>query len=331
MTRRKKIRLSIFGAIITILIVFSYELICGKLFSFTPIILGFTKYELPHTNIYIQNGAMYSDFTKIDTLIPIVEDFHELNFLYKPKIFIFSDSISFIHKSLSKARFCVYPNGRLFISPWALIEDNEGKISLEIYLRHELSHSLIDQHSGLINAYYYPQWLMEGIAVYSSNQMGSSFYPNKNETFHYINQGNFLPPLDFKTKYEDTTKLNVKYRITFMYSEFACIVDYLIKTYGKENLIIFMKKLLKESDNNKVFKEVYNIEFSIVIQNFRKQLIEYKKINEKNKQLALTRGIKNCWFIGLFKDFSPLKLLCSLKGNRPQTVTKTYRRSLYTI
>lgn len=279
MTRKKKIRILIIGLLVTIFSVLAYELLWGKLFSFSPIIIGFTKYELPHSSIYVQNGGDVSSLTRIDTLIPLVEDFHELKFSSKPKIFIFRDSIGFIRHSLSKARFCVYPNGRLFISPWALKEDKEDKISLEIYVRHELSHSLIDQNAGLINAFRYPQWLMEGIAVYSTNQMGTSFYPDKEETYGYMYQGNFLQPLDFKTKNEDKTKLNVEYRITFMYSEFACIVDYLIETYGKEKLLIFMKKLLIESDNDKVFKEVYNIEFSLVIQNFRNQVIEYEKNN----------------------------------------------------
>lgn len=281
MTRKKKIRTLILGLLVTIFSVLTYELLWGKLFPFSPVFIGFTKYELPHSSIYVQNGGDASDLTRMDTLIPIVEDFHELKFSYKPKIFIFRDSISFIRHSLSKARFCVYPNGRLFISPWAIKEDKEGKISLEIYVRHELSHSLIDQNAGLISALRYPQWLIEGIAVYSTNQMGTSFYPSKEETYRYIYQGNFLQPLDFKTKNEDKTKLNVEYRITFMYSEFACIVDYLIETYGKEKLLIFMKRLIKDSDNNKVFKEVYNIEFSQMILNFNNQVIEHEKNKRK--------------------------------------------------
>lgn len=274
MTRKKKIRILILGLLVAIFSVLTYELLCGKLFSFSPIIIGFTKYELPHSSIYVQNGGDVSNLTRIDTLIPLVEDFHELKFSYKPKIFIFRDSISFIRHSLSKARFCVYPNGRLFISPWAIKEDKEGKISLEIYVRHELSHSLIDQNAGLINAFRYPQWLLEGIAVYSTNQMGTSFYPSKEETYRFICQGNFLQPLDFKTKNEDKTKLNVEYRITFMYSEFACIVDYLVVTYGKEKLLTFMKKLLHDSDNDEVFKEVYEIEFSKMIQDFKNKVTE---------------------------------------------------------
>jgi len=277
MSKRRRFKKLIIGIVIALFSVFTYEFLWGKLFPFSPIIIGFTKYELPNSNIYVQNGSDLPNLTGIDTLIPKVEDFHELKFAYKPKIFIFQDSISFIRHSLSKARFCVYPNSRLFISPWALKEDKKGKISLEIYTRHELSHSLIDQNAGVINAFRYPQWLMEGIAVYSANQMGTSFYPGKEETYRYIYQGNFLQPLDFKTKNEDKTKLNVEYRITFMYSEFAYIVDYLIETYGKEKLLIFMRKMMKNSDNDTVFKEVYNLEFSQMILDFKNQVIKYEE------------------------------------------------------
>ncbi|MHC1738340.1 MAG: hypothetical protein AB9882_10050 [Ignavibacteriaceae bacterium] len=77
MTRKKIIRLTIFGVIVTILIVFSYELICGKLFPFPPNIIGFTHRDLPHTSIYLQSETDYSDFKKTDTLIPVVEDLHK--------------------------------------------------------------------------------------------------------------------------------------------------------------------------------------------------------------------------------------------------------------
>ena len=259
--------------------IITYELFCGKLFPFSPVIIGFTKHELSNTIIYVQKGSDYKDFQRLDTLIPAVEKFHEMKFVKKPEIMIFQDSLCFIHRSFSKARFSAYPSGRLLVSPWALREDQEGKISLEIYVRHELSHVLLMQYMSYLEAYRYPQWVLEGIAVYSTNQMGTSFYPDKKETFKAIAEGNFLPPLDFKTNKEDKVKLNVKYPIAFEYSEFACIVDYLIATYGKENFLIFVKKLIENSDNDRVFKEVYNIEFSIVITNFKKHVIENEKSN----------------------------------------------------
>lgn len=277
MTRRKKIKLSILGIILILMGILTYEFLFGRLFTFSPVIIGFTKHELTNTIIYVQNGADYTDFQRLNTLTPSIEKFHELKFKKKPEIFIFKDSLYFIRRSFSKARFSAYPSGRLLVSPWALKEDQQKTISLDIYVRHELSHVLLMQYMSYLEAYRSPQWLMEGIAVYSTNQMGTSFYPNKEETYRDIVEGNFLQPLDYKTDREDNVKLNVKYPIAFKYSEFACIVDYLVITNRKEKLLTFMKKLFENSDNNEVFKEVYNIEFPIFIQDFKKHVIESEK------------------------------------------------------
>jgi hypothetical protein len=269
-----KMKKIIIGIIIIIVGLIGYLYLFGKLFPFSPIIIGFTKHELTNTIIYIQKDADYNDFTKIDTLIPSIENFHDLKFNPKPAIFIFRDSLNFIRHSFSKARFSAYPTGRLIISPWAIKEDQQGKISLEIYVRHELSHVLLMQKMSYLKAYQYPKWLMEGIAVYSTNQMGTSFYPGKDETYHAIAQGNFLPPFDFKTNRENKVKLNVKYRITYMYSEFGCIVDYLVGNYGKARLLLYMKSLIKDNDHDKIFKQIYGVDFDKFLINFRQFVTE---------------------------------------------------------
>jgi hypothetical protein len=115
--------------IAVLLIIIAFLFLFGKLFPYSPIISGFAKHELNRVIIYIQKGAQYDDYSKFDTLIPTVEKFHELQFVRKPELFIFQDSIKYIHHSPSKARFCAFSSGRLFISPWALREAQEGKIS----------------------------------------------------------------------------------------------------------------------------------------------------------------------------------------------------------
>ena len=255
--------------------IITYLFLLGKLFPFSPVIIGFEKHELPNTIVYIQKGMPSNNYGKIDTLIPAVEKFHDLKFLKKPKIFLFSDSMSYIHRSLSKARFCAYRNNRIFASPWALKESQSGKISLEIYLTHELSHSLIHQQLGL-NAIRYPQWLLEGIAVYSSNQMGTSSYPSKEETYRFIQAGNFMPPDYFRTKKEKDIKLdfdNLENRATFMYSQFACIVDYLITIYGKDKFLIYMKSLTKNNGHNNIFKQVFGIDFDEFLIDFKEYVM----------------------------------------------------------
>lgn len=270
MTRKKKITL--IGVLVLIGLMI-YLFLFGKLFPYSPIIIGFDKHELTNTIIYSQNGVSFDDYERIDTLIPSIEKFHELVYLTKPKIFLFSDSISYLRHSPSRARFCVFYNSRLFVTPWALKEAQNEKISLGIYLTHELSHSLLHQHSGLINASKYPKWLLEGIAVYSSNQMGTSFYPSKNETYQLIQSGNFMPPDYFKTKNEDKIKLDAENRIPFMYSEFACIIDYLIIQFGKEKFLIYIKKLTKDNDHDIIFRENYGIDFKQILIDFKEHVI----------------------------------------------------------
>jgi hypothetical protein len=273
MTIKKKIQLTLLTLLIIAAGALLYLFLWGKLFTYSPIFIGFSKHELPRTVIYVQNGANFNDYNKLDSFIPMVEDFHQLKFLKKPKIFIFLDKESYLHRTISKARFNAYPNGSLVISPWALKEAEEGKISLEIYLRHELSHTLLYQNMGTLAAYiYYPQWLMEGIAVYSTNQMGTSWYPSKEMTYGFIKQGNFMPPNYFKTNKEDSVKLNVPYRIAFIYSEFGCIVDYLITTGGKEKFLIYMKTLSHNKNHNKVFRDIYGIDFEKLLMTFKESI-----------------------------------------------------------
>jgi hypothetical protein len=255
-----------------------YLFLWGKLFPYSPIIIGFSKHELSNSIIYVQNGSSYSELKKIDDMIPEVENFHELKFVRKPKIYIFSDKDCYLRRTVTKARFFAYPYGSMVISPLAIKEAAEGKISLEIYVRHELSHVLLLQDMSLLTAYRSPkwQWLAEGVAVYSTQQMGTSWYPGKEETLALIRKGNFMPPEFFKTRKEDQVLLNVPYRVTFMYSEFACIVDYLITMDGKEKFLDYLKRSLKNGDHAKAFKDVYGIDFNNFLLDF-KEFIQHSE------------------------------------------------------
>ncbi|MDD3050871.1 MAG: hypothetical protein PHR06_06950 [Candidatus Cloacimonetes bacterium] len=266
--------------IFTILFVV-YSFLFGKLFPYSPIIIGFSEIEQENTIVYIQKGHKFTEMSKIDSLIPLIETFHELEFLKKPRIFVFRDSESYHQRSVSKARFCAFYNGDVVISPWALQEVKRGEIDLEIYLRHELSHSLLHQHSGIIRASRYPAWLLEGIAVYSANQMGTSWYPSKEQTYRYIAEGNYMPPDYFKTKKEDLIKLSVKDRNPFIYCEFACMVDYLIKEEGRTNFLRYMKELCKDRDQKKIFREIFGDDYETFLNDFKTFVKDCETINNR--------------------------------------------------
>ena len=273
-----KIRIKYFALSLFLIsfIVIIYMLLWGKLFPYSPIIIGFDKYELNNTIIYVQQGAKFNEFTRLDTLTKSVESFHELKFINKPKIFIFKDNESYYQRSISKARFCAFSSGALIISPWALKEDKQGIISLEIYIKHELSHILIYNYNGFLGEFRYPSWLLEGLAMYSVNQMGTSFYPSIENTYKAIREGNFMPPEYFKTNKEDEININVKYKIAFIYSEFGCIVDYLVKTFGRKKFIKYIKALLEKNDNESEFRKVYSRDFNEVISEFKEYVNKTK-------------------------------------------------------
>jgi predicted SprT family Zn-dependent metalloprotease len=280
MTKRIKCSMLVLFIVIAGMVI--YSVLFGTLFAYSPIFIGFSKYELSHVIVYIQDEIEYSDYQDFDKLTQPVEDFHQLIFTEKPKLFIFRDRESYLQRSMTKARFYAYPNGSLVISPWALKEAEENKISLDTYLRHELSHTLLFQHMGILEAYrYYPRWLLEGIAVYSTNQMGTSWYPSKDETYDSIRKGSFMPPKYFKTKREDQINVDVEHRVAFMYSEFACIVDYLIRTYGKDRFLSYMKELFNNRKHDSVFKNNYGIAFDECIRDSRESVTadEHGKCN----------------------------------------------------
>jgi len=103
----------------------------------------------------------------------------------------------------------------------------------------------------------------------SSNQMGTSSYPDKTETYSLIARGNFMPPTDYKTRKEDNIKLEVPERINFIYSEFACIVDYMIENYGKEKFLDYIKSLMRENDHGMVFIDIYSLDYETFLTEFR--------------------------------------------------------------
>ncbi len=252
-----------------------YLFLWGKLFLYSPVVLGFSRHELSRVVIYVQNGANQDGCDEVDAYLPAVEIFHDLKFKKKPRVFVFRDRASYLRRTTTKARVCAYPNGSLVVSPWALQEAAQGTISLETYLKHELSHTLLYQNMGIWPAYVsYPRWLLEGIAMYSANQMGTSWYPGKAQTYAGIEQGDFMPPFDYKTRREDKVPLRAAHRIAFIYSEFGCIIDYLIESHGRERFLRYMKELTVDPDHDEVFRRVYGTDFESFLLRFKEHVRE---------------------------------------------------------
>ena len=92
-----------------------------------------------------------------------------------------------------------------------------------------------------------------------------------------------MPPDDYNSDKEDKVQINVKNRIAFIYSEFGCIVDYMITIGGKAKFLNYMKTLLHNNNHDQVFKDIYGISFDKFIINFKDYI---QKRNNITKPLS---------------------------------------------
>jgi hypothetical protein len=214
-----------------------------------------------------------------------VEQFHKLHFKEEVTI-IFCKSNSEYKQytgSSSSALVTLFDKG-IFVSGKINEKRKTESVDLDVYLKHELSHLLLYQNMTFIKAINYPHWFLEGLAVYSSNQLGVDGYFTKKEIYYLIKENNFISPKDwgtlFTSKGESVKKCKVPKKYKFAYSEFAYIIDDMINQYGKEKFIDFLKKSLQSDDFYILFKGIYK-------KNFPQYLTDFKeRIKANNKKYS---------------------------------------------
>ncbi|MCX6238730.1 MAG: hypothetical protein NTY07_14395 [Bacteroidia bacterium] len=265
--RKKNIRN---GILIVLIVFFVYLFLFGRLFPFSPLIIGFEKKEYRNAIIYYHKTDSVHEFSSIDTIIETVEKFHRLKFKKKVQIFLTASDKEYKRFTGTTARFVTQPlEGRIFVSYRAKTEYRNKKIQFDTYIKHELSHSVLYQNMSLIRSLSYPAWFMEGIAMYSAKQVGTDGYYSYDQTKEKIGEGYFVEPNDWGTiissKGESVINCKLENKYWFIYSEFALIVNDLIIQGGEDKFIDFLKGTLNKKDFDLLFKNTYERSFEVYI------------------------------------------------------------------
>jgi hypothetical protein len=266
----------ILTAILVIVGILVYQLLYGRLFPFSPVVSGFKKHQHQRATIYYQSADI-SRFGFIDSLVQVAEQFHQLAFKRKVEIFVCDSDRTYHRYTGTNARFVTVPvYGRIFVSAQAVDDYENQKIHLDIYLKHELSHSLLYQNMSIFHSLKYPGWFMEGLATYSAGQMGVDGYLTPEETAAKIREGCFVEPKDWGTIISSRGKsvkecpLENKYH--FIYSEYALIIKDLVQLQGEEILQGFLRRSIQDKDFYRLFLETYKIDFDSYIKNFQAKI-----------------------------------------------------------
>ena len=253
-----------------------YELLLGRLFPLSPIVVGFSRHEHGDYVVYDHGQAGSVQLSYVGDVVALEENYHGMSFGSKPEVFFCKDDSEFHQLTGGKARFNAI-NGRLFVSQRAQEDARQGRIDLRTYLTHEMSHCLLQQHMSILRSLKMPRWLLEGIAMDCAGQVGVGVYPAKSKVYEAVAQGVFCEPADFGTAISSETGTAISCPITnktaFFYSEFGCIIEFIRSSQGTQHYQAFLKDVVESHSLNveKSFETVYGKNLGDEIARFKNE------------------------------------------------------------
>lgn len=271
---------TIFIIVVPVLIlVIIYLLFFGRLHFLSPFIIGFDKEETQKTRLYFHEKDIdVSCLYHIDSVVELVENFHELTFKQKVDFIISSDKDEHYLLNWHSAPFIAHPfNGRIYVQYSEEYFQFKPEI-LYTYLHHELSHSIIFQNISNFEILGYPCWFLEGIATYDSDMVGVEGYLSKYAVEQKMRDGYFIHPYDWGTfGMPALGETAVTYPFNdlhwFAYSEFACIIDDLIENYDEQQLIELLHSTIEQGHFYETFEKLYDISFDQYISEFKERIL----------------------------------------------------------
>lgn len=245
-----------------------FYLFWGPLFPWSPIKPGFQKIPSSKAKVYIHTmNSSDSIVYHIDQILEDEEAFHQLN--YKDRV-----SIVVVDPNTNMKRFAPWLRGSgysvslsmlnlIYIGPIA----RQSSQGIKTYLKHELSHMLMDQNASFRKALKMHEqgWLLEGIAQYFS---GHHFYSRSK--FIEICKSNQISFSSLREQNPlDMSFPNLKLNYTY----YQLFVEYLVSQYGQEPLQDYIKRYIDEPGNyREMFPTVYGSELDVILVAFKASL-----------------------------------------------------------
>ncbi len=240
----------------------------GPLFPWSPIKPGFQKIPSSKANVYIQN--MLSSDSIVYLIDQILEDeqvFHQLNYVDRVTIII-------VDPKTNMKRFAPWLKGSgysvslsllnlIYIGPTA----RNSPFGISTYLKHELSHMLMDQNTGFRKALTMHEqgWFLEGLAQYYS---GHYFYSRAE--FIEICKSN---QIRFNSLREQNPLEMSFPNLKLNYTYYQLFVEYLVNQHGLQLLQEYMKLYINEPDNyQELFSVVYGLDLNTILDSFKTSL-----------------------------------------------------------
>ena len=214
----------------------------GPLFPWSPVKPGYTHFTLHRADIYYPSGTQLEDaYQRVDTFIAEAEKFHRLKMP---------------GRSPAGAR-TLQTGTVIFVTP----KIAEKHFDTAEYLRHELSHAIIDQNTTLWRGHKMNDqpWLFEGLAVDFGRQKS------------YLTEAEFVARAMSKPLTPAFNGDNSDMR--FNYVAWRYFLEYMMKTRGRDKFQDYLLRVMQEPDRAwALFPEFFRVSFDQAVLAFQESV-----------------------------------------------------------
>ena len=262
-----------------------YGFFFGPLFPYCPLKPGFDKMELERCTIIYPGGSVLSpEYSTLDKLMDETEGFHRLSFRKRVQVIVCATPGQYKrfsrgggHASTTQTGTAIYIahsiEGKTYPPPLqregeereALSAPKTGRRDLAMFLKHELSHAILYQNTGLVRAFRIKNWVEEGLAIYFGNP--DHYYRGEEFRTLAFRQGCFFNLLDDESE-PVVTPPEIKFY--FKYGAYGAFMAYLVDKYGLEGVLKFVHAYIKSpSDEAALFQTSFGCSPTAMLDRFR--------------------------------------------------------------
>jgi hypothetical protein len=239
----------------------------GPLFPWSPVKPGYSHLALSRADIYYPAGVLLDPaYRMVDGYISEAEEFHRLKMPDRITVIEAKNWTDF-HLQMPAIRGNAVGAVTLQTGTvvWITPKIAEKHFDVGEFLRHELSHAIIDQNATTWHSFRMMRqpWFYEGIAVSFGRQKS---YLSRDE-FVARAQVEPLAPV-FEGGSSD---------MRFNYPAWRYFIEYLSRTRGREAFQKFLLSFMQQPDHAMpLFRESFGIAFTDAVREFEKQVREGK-------------------------------------------------------
>ncbi len=247
-------------ALAIVLVVIGAAFCVGPLLPWSPIKPGYTHFTLHRADIYYPSGTTLDEsYKQIDSFIEEAEAFHKLKMpdritVIAPRTWTDFHLQAPWQRGTAIGALTLQTGTVIWITP----KIAEKHFDPGEFLRHELSHAILDQNTTLWRGHKLngQPWLYEGLAVDFGRQKA------------YLTEDEFIARAQ-------TTPLAPAFNgdnsdMRFSYIAWRDFLEYIIRTRGRDKFQDYLLRVMQEPDQAQaLFPEFFGLSFDAAIRQFQ--------------------------------------------------------------